>query len=76
MSEDTQAPGQHSASILADHGELLTVRTLTGKRILIRLSSDRHTTQLQLTLEESRAVLRELALAVAAIEGQKPAAKT
>ena len=28
------------------------------------------------TLEESRAVLRELALAVAAIEGQKPAAKT
>jgi hypothetical protein len=68
---DAQTPGQHSASGFTDRGELLSIRTMPGARVLVGLSSESHSTQLILTPDEARAVLAELALAIAALEGEQ-----
>lgn len=47
--------------------------TRPGARVLVGLSSESHSTQIILTPDEARAVLAELALAVAAIEGENNA---
>ena len=64
-------PGKlHSASAYTERRELLTVNA-TPARLEIGLNSDTSTVYLRFDLEQARALLTELALAIAAMDAQQ-----
>ena len=64
-------PGKlHSASAFTQRGELLTVNA-TPARLEIGLNSDTCTQYLRFDLEQARALVSELALAIAAMDAQQ-----
>ena len=64
-------PGKlHSASAYTERRELLTLNA-TPARLEIGLNSDASTVYLRFDLEQARALLTELALAIAAMDAQQ-----
>ena len=64
-------PGKlHSASAYTERRELLTLNA-TPARLEIGLNSDTSTVYLRFDLEQARALLTELALAIAAMDAQQ-----